>query len=805
MVWLDSNENGCYDGALEESGMSGITVTLQVEDSSENVLYSTSTTTNNEGGYSFDLTGTTSANLFQIYVTIPSGYRATIENGDGITTGSEIDGDGYSPVFALTDGAASMDAGLDYSAAPLAAGDSYSVIHDTTLTVSTADGVLANDTDPNNLPLTAKLVSIPSYGTLQLNSDGSFTYTPAAGYVGSDGFEYAASDGQYTSDSFVSITVDGSISGQVWLDSNEDGIEDDGETGMSGITVGLVTPDGATVSSTTTDANGDYQLAADPTYGAYGGGAYQIQVIIPEVYSATIPFANTYGNYSSIDDSGYSNVMVLPALGVISNVNAGLASGSGPLASISGEVWLDSDNNGILDNSEAGLQAVNVNLLDTNGYVMDSTSTDDNGDYSFLGLTPNTPYSIQFIAPNGYAFSPGNVGQPAVSSSAGPNGDTDPITLAPGQNDTTVNAGLYGDAPIVYQTNVAMSAENDIYTDIDFTADGYDPYGEPLAPVIVQAPTVGSLTYDSSTGLYDYTAPTGYTGLDNFEFELSNGHAVSDVVNVQVLAYTGIIPPGTYDNYPLMEGALYTPTANVPQGNAPDPSSVQQGKINDCWFLAAADGLAQQNPNQIVNMIKTTNTLGFYTVTFPGYESLTINFVLDSINGYNYSTANGDWLKALEKGYGQTIWNSKWVAWGNTPYGYINRGNLRNVGIEALTGHSTESDSFWCTRDSTTRTRLTNALANNKVVVAGTGGSSLSADQLKAMGLVPGHSYTVVAYNAATDQVRLRNPWGKNPVFDNGTDPQFYLGKNQADGGNGYFWISLSEFTKAFGGIAYEE
>ena len=57
-------------------------------------------------------------------------------------------------------------------------------------------------------PLTAQLVSGPNNGQLTLNSDGSFSYTPNAGFWGMDSFTYCATDGTYTSTpATVTITV----------------------------------------------------------------------------------------------------------------------------------------------------------------------------------------------------------------------------------------------------------------------------------------------------------------------------------------------------------------------------------------------------------------------------------------------------------------------------------------------------------------------------------------------------------------------------------------------------------------------
>jgi VCBS repeat-containing protein len=91
--------------------------------------------------------------------------------------------------------------------APTAAADAYSTGEDTTLTVD-APGVLANDHDPDGDSLHTVVESAPSHGTLTLDTDGSFLYTPASDYNGSDAFTYGANDGTLASNlATVTITI----------------------------------------------------------------------------------------------------------------------------------------------------------------------------------------------------------------------------------------------------------------------------------------------------------------------------------------------------------------------------------------------------------------------------------------------------------------------------------------------------------------------------------------------------------------------------------------------------------------------
>jgi hypothetical protein len=84
------------------------------------------------------------------------------------------------------------------------------VDEDQTLSVSAANGVLKNDTDPEGSPLTASLVGgNPAHAqSFSLSSDGSFSYTPAADFNGSDSYTYQANDGSANSNTAsVTITV----------------------------------------------------------------------------------------------------------------------------------------------------------------------------------------------------------------------------------------------------------------------------------------------------------------------------------------------------------------------------------------------------------------------------------------------------------------------------------------------------------------------------------------------------------------------------------------------------------------------
>jgi len=95
---------------------------------------------------------------------------------------------------------------LDPDGPPVAADDQYNVPAGESLTIG-APGVLGNDVNPLPGNMTAVLGNNPDHGTLTLNANGGFTYTPDAGFNGQDRFTYRAGNGQMSNEATVTLNV----------------------------------------------------------------------------------------------------------------------------------------------------------------------------------------------------------------------------------------------------------------------------------------------------------------------------------------------------------------------------------------------------------------------------------------------------------------------------------------------------------------------------------------------------------------------------------------------------------------------
>ncbi len=120
-------------------------------------------------------------------------------HGEDSFTYQAYDGANYSNIAAVTITVTSVND------APVATADSYTTAEDTAKVVA-APGVLSNDTDTEGTTLTAIKIANPSHGTVSLAANGSFTYTPAANWSGTDSFTYKANDGS-TDSNTVTVTI----------------------------------------------------------------------------------------------------------------------------------------------------------------------------------------------------------------------------------------------------------------------------------------------------------------------------------------------------------------------------------------------------------------------------------------------------------------------------------------------------------------------------------------------------------------------------------------------------------------------
>ncbi len=214
---------------------------------------------------------------------------------------------------------------------PVARDDAHSLLEDTTLNVS-APGVLDNDTDVDNDPLTAELANGVSNGTLTLNTNGSFTYTPDPNFNGIDSFTYTASDGQGGTDTATvtitvnpindapvanddSATTDEDVSVTIDVLANDTDVDGDTLT-VDSVTQpanGTATNNGANVTYTPDpDFNGTDSFTYTASDGNGGTDTPTVTVTVNPVNDAPVGADDAY----SVDED---NTLTVAARGVLGN------------------------------------------------------------------------------------------------------------------------------------------------------------------------------------------------------------------------------------------------------------------------------------------------------------------------------------------------------------------------------------------------------------------------------------------------------------------------------------------------------
>ncbi len=255
------------------------------------------------------------------------------------------------------------------------------------------------------------------------------------------------------------------IGGMAWVDQNSDGVQDGCEMVLPGIDVSIFDENGNIITTTTTDANGEYYFDSnqiDPNtkyFIAFGtGGQYNSSTRqLNGAYYYTNP--NTGSTDSEDSDitigtaaMGGGAVTGLPFIMVMTGDNgevnhtydAGFTPEDlFPVAGIGDYVWIDSNGDGIQTPGEQGIGGVVVNLIDDSGMIVATTMTNPDGSYFFPNVQPGT-YCVEFVIPAGYEGTTQNSGNGSNDSDINPmTGKTNNFNFDPSNGDNLmIDAGL---------------------------------------------------------------------------------------------------------------------------------------------------------------------------------------------------------------------------------------------------------------------------------------------------------------------------------------------------------------------------
>jgi VCBS repeat-containing protein len=413
---------------------------------------------------------------------------------------------------------------------PVAHDDAYTTNEETALTVA-APGVLGNDTDVDSPTLTAKLDTSPAHGTLTLNADGSFTYTPAPLFFGTDSFTYHDNDGQLDGNiATVTITVNHVNHPPV---ANNDAYTLNEDASLTVTAPGVLAND--------TDADGDplhASLVARPAHGTLvfnSDGSF--------TYTPTaLYFGPDSFTYRANDGQADSNVATVSI--TVNHVN------HPPVA----------NNDAYSLNEDASLTVAAPGVL--------ANDTDIDGDTLHAALVAGPVHgTLALNADGSFTYTPAPLFFGADSFTYRANDG-----LA-NSNVATVSLTInHVNHPPVANDDSASTNEN-VPVTIAVLANDTDPDGDPLRPIVVAPPTHGTLAANTD-GSFTYTPDPNYFGPDSFTYKDNDGQLDSNVATVTITVNHVNQPPVAHnDAYSTTAGTTLTIAAPGVLANDTDVDS----------------------------------------------------------------------------------------------------------------------------------------------------------------------------------------------------------------------------------------
>jgi uncharacterized delta-60 repeat protein len=427
-----------------------------------------------------------------------------------------------------------------------AADDSYTATEDAGPLTVNSPGILANDT---GFGLSVVPVSMPTNGALQLNSNGSFTYTPFPNFCGYDTFTYrAVSQGQQSNLATVTILVypvDDPVQNTVPGPQTTDEDEPITFSAANGNAISITDIDAWDLRTRLTVLNGTVTLGTTAgvsiTAGGNGTSTVTIAASTPAalntaleglVYTPNAGFSGSDTLTVRTDDSSYMSYGVTDIDTVAITVSP---ADDPPVAANDGTFVAEAD--GVYTHWGSVLS----NDHDPEGQALTAELATDPAHGS---LTLNTDGTFTYTPTPGYR-GPDSFTYRAVSAT----GASEPATVSFLVNGRPV---AVGEAYTVNEdTTLTIGAPG-------ILANDSDPEGTPLTTWLLTPPTNGTLTLNAD-GSFTYVPATNFHGLDRFLYRARDQYTSSENtwVTIQV-APVNDAPVGTADVYSVPEDGVLT-------------------------------------------------------------------------------------------------------------------------------------------------------------------------------------------------------------------------------------------------------